>query len=214
MKPAYWDEAAADLTRRDPVLRRLIRRFPNVHLQRRSDPFTTLARAIVGQQISVKAADTIWRRLVVAVLSTPSRRRFPRLDAGVVAAMPLPALRTCGLSQRKSEYLGDLAGHFADGRLDPKRWKKMDDESLIAALVEVKGIGRWTAEMFLMFHELRPDVLPVDDIGLQKAFALHYTRGVRPDAPAMRELAARWRPWRSVATWYLWRSLDPLPVEY
>ena len=131
-----------------------------------------------------------------------------------VAAAPVDALRACGLSQRKTEYLSDLAGHFVAGRLDPRRWKQMDDEALIAALVDVKGIGRWTAEMFLIFHELRPDVLPVDDIGLQRAIALHYHGGERVDAAAIRALAVRWQPWRSVATWYLWRSLDPLPVEY
>jgi DNA-3-methyladenine glycosylase II len=214
MKPAYWDEATATLARRDRVLKGLIRRYPDIHLQRRSDPFTTLARAIVGQQISVKAADTIWQRFVAAVAPQRRPRAFPKLAPAAVASMPADALRACGLSQRKAEYLSDLAGHFVSGRLDPRRWRKMDDEALIVALVDVKGIGRWTAEMFLIFHALRPDVLPVDDIGLQRAVALHYLDGERPDAPAMRELAIRWQPWRSVATWYLWRSLDPVPVEY
>ena len=214
MKPAYWDEATAVLGKRDRVLRKLIRRFPDVHLQRRSDPFTTLARAIVGQQISVKAADTIWQRFVAQVAPAPRRNAFPKLAPSAVIAAPLDAMRACGLSQRKAIYLCDLAGHFASGRLDPRHWKKLDDEALIAALVEVKGIGRWTAEMFLIFHELRPDVLPVDDIGLQRAIALHYFDGERPPAAAMRDLAVAWQPWRSIATWYLWRSLDPVPVEY
>ncbi|MBK7794355.1 MAG: DNA-3-methyladenine glycosylase 2 family protein [Betaproteobacteria bacterium] len=214
MKPAYWDEATTALARRDRVLKKLIGRYPDVHLQRRSDPFTTLARAIVGQQISVKAADTIWQRFVAAVAPAHRTRAFPRIVPDAVAAAPVDALRGCGLSQRKTEYLSDLAGHFIAGRLDPRRWKTMDDEALIAALVDVKGIGRWTAEMFLIFHELRPDVLPVDDIGLQRAVALHYHRGERVEAAAIRALAVRWQPWRSVATWYLWRSLDPVPVEY
>jgi DNA-3-methyladenine glycosylase II len=213
MKPRYWDEAAHALSRRDRVLGRLIRRSPGIHLMRRSDPFTTLARAIVGQQISVKAADTIWRRFVALVEEAP-QRGFPRLAPPRVAAQAIPALRGCGLSQRKAEYLSDLADHFASGRLDPKRWKKLDDEALIAALVDVKGIGRWTAEMFLMFHALRPDVLPVDDIGLQRAIADHYNGGERLPREAMFAVADAWRPWRSVATWYLWRSLDPVPVEY
>jgi DNA-3-methyladenine glycosylase II len=213
MKPRYWDEATRTLARRDRVLRRLVRRNPGIHLTRRSDPFTTLARAIVGQQISVKAADTIWRRFVAVVADAP-QRGFPRLAPQRVAAQVVPALRGCGLSQRKAEYLTDLAEHFASGRLDPGQWKKLDDEALIAALVDVKGIGRWTAEMFLMFHELRPDVLPVDDIGLQRALADHYNDGERLDRAAMISLAEPWRPWRSVATWYLWRSLDPIPVEY
>ena len=214
VKPAYWDQATGELARRDRVLKKLVARYPDIHLQRRSDPFTTLARAIVGQQISVKAADTIWQRFVATVAPAHRGRAFPRLVPAAVAAAPVDALRACGLSQRKTEYLSDLAGHFVAGRLDPRRWKKMDDEALIAALVDVKGIGRWTAEMFLIFHELRPDVLPVDDIGLQRAVALHYHGGERVDAAAIRALAVRWQPWRSVATWYLWRSLDPLPVEY
>lgn len=214
MKPAYWDEATAALAKRDRVLRKLIRRYPDVHLQRRSDPFTTIARAIVGQQISVKAADTIWQRFVALVAPAPRRGTFPKLaPAAVIGATP-DAMRGCGLSQRKTEYLVDLAGHFASGRLEPRLWKKLDDEALIAALVDVKGVGRWTAEMFLIFHELRPDVLPVDDIGLQRAIGLHYFAGERPASAAMRDLAVRWQPWRSVATWYLWRSLDPVPVEY
>ena len=213
MKPRYWDEATRTLCKRDRVLRRLIRRYPGIHLKRRSDPFTTLARAIVGQQISVKAADSIWRRFVAVVTDAP-QVGFPRLAPQQVAARAIPALRGCGLSQRKAEYLTDLADHFASGRLDPRQWKKLDDEALIAALVDVKGIGRWTAEMFLMFHELRPDVLPVDDIGLQRAIADHFNGGERLPRDAMFAVADAWRPWRSVATWYLWRSLDPIPVEY
>ena len=213
MKPAYWDEATRTLARRDRVLGRLIRAYPGIHLKRRTDPFTTLARAIVGQQISVKAADSIWRRFVAAV-DSGEPRGFPCLAPTRVATASIPALRACGLSMRKAEYLTDLAQHFASGRLDPRGWKELDDEALIEALIDVKGIGRWTAEMFLMFHELRPDVLPVDDIGLQKALAIHYNYGERLPREAMFAAADMWRPWRSVATWYLWRSLDPIPVEY
>jgi DNA-3-methyladenine glycosylase II len=213
MKPPYWDDATRALSRCDPVLRRLVRRHPGIHLRRRGDPFTTLARAMVGQQISVKAADAIWKRFVAAAGAAP-RRGSPRLHPAKVAALALPALRACGLSARKAEYLTDLAVHFASGRLDPARWKQLDDETLIAALVDVKGIGRWTAEMFLIFHELRPDVLPVADLGLQRAMAMHYRGGRKLTPRAMIAQAEAWRPWRSVATWYLWRSLDPIPVEY
>ena len=213
MKPAYWDEAARTLARRDRVLARLIRRYPGIHLTRRSDPFTTLARAIVGQQISVKAADSIWRRFVAHVDNAPAQS-FPCLDAARVACANLQKLRECGLSARKAEYLTDLAGHFACGRLDPRAWTTLEDEALIEALTDVKGIGRWTAEMFLMFHELRPDILPVDDIGVQKAICLHFNDGEWLPKEALFAVADLWRPWRSVATWYLWRSLDPIPVEY
>jgi len=214
LKPAYWDDATRALGKRDRVLKKLIRAHPDVHLKRRGDPLTTLARAIVGQQISVKAADSIWRRFVAAVAPDAKPVAFPKLDARAVAATGVPVLRASGLSSRKALYLRDLATHFASGALDPKQWKKLDDEALIAALVEVKGIGRWTAEMFLIFHELRADVLPVGDIGLQRAIALHYNGGARPTPAAMRDLALAWQPYRSVATWYLWRSLDPVPVEY
>ena len=214
LKPAYWDEAKRALGARDRVLRKLIRAYPDIHLKRGNDAFTTLARAIVSQQISVKAAETIWQRFVAAVMPDGRPKGRLRLDPRAVAATDELALRQCGLSGRKVEYLRDLASHFASGALDPKAWRALDDEALIAALVEVKGIGRWTAEMFLMFHELRADVLPVADIGLQKAIALHYCDGKRPTVKAMHDLALAWRPYRSVATWYLWRSFDPVPVEY
>ena len=214
LKPAYWDAATAALAKRDPVLRKLIRAHPGVHLTSRGDPFTSLARAIVGQQISVKAAETIWRRFALAAHPRSGTKVVRKLDPRAVAALEIEALRLCGLSGRKAQYLLDLSTHFTSGRLDPKQWKKLDDEALIEALVAVKGIGRWTAEMFLIFHELRADVLPVDDIGLQRAVAVQYNRGERVVPAAMRELAARWQPYRSVATWYLWRSLDPIPVEY
>ncbi len=211
MKPPYWDTATRVLSSRDPVLRRLIAEFPDIHLTRRGDAFTTLARAIVGQQISVKAAQTIWGRLVRAVRGSGEPIR---LDPQRVGRTQRRTLRAVGLSERKADYVRDLARHFVSGKLDPAAWPGQDDEELIVALTDVKGIGRWTAEMFLMFHELRPDVLPVDDIGLQKAVAVHYLDGVRPSVVTIRELAVGWQPYRSVATWYLWRSLDPIPVEY
>ena len=209
MKPDYWDAAANALAKRDPVLRKLRARFPDIALARRYDAFTTLARAITGQQISVKAAETVWSRVVAAAGGKPSR-----LAPAAILALAPEALRTCGLSARKAEYIRDLAMRFDDGRIKPRRWRAMDDEAVIAELVAVKGIGRWTAEMFLMFSLLRPDVLPVDDIGLQRAMAVAYNGGKPIPLPALRELGATWSPWRSVATWYMWRSLEPEPVQY
>ena len=214
LNPTYWDAATVALAKRDPVLRKLIRAHPGVRLTSRGDPFTTLARAIVGQQISVKAAETIWRRFALAAHPSSGPKIARKVEPRAVAALEIAALRLCGLSGRKAEYLLDLSTHFASGRLDPRRWKTLDDEGLIEALVAVKGIGRWTAEMFLIFHELRADVLPLDDIGLQRAVAVLYNRGEHLTPAAIRELAVRWQPYRSVATWYLWRSLDPVPVEY
>jgi DNA-3-methyladenine glycosylase II len=213
-KPDWWEQALRELSRADPVLARLIDAHPGRHLARRSDAFTALARAISGQQISVKAADAIWKRLVSAVAPDQVDAAFPALDPRKLVALRPGTLRECGFSVRKAEYLTDLARHFTSGRLDPANWRALDDEALIEALVDVKGIGRWTAEMFLIFHELRPDVFPVDDLGLQKAIALHYHRGRRVAASTLHRHGKRWRPWRSVATWYLWRSLDPVAVEY
>jgi DNA-3-methyladenine glycosylase II len=205
MKPEYWDRAKRALARRDPVMAAIMRRHPKVFMMRRGEPFMTLARAIVGQQISVKAAQSVWDRLTACVVDmTP---------AGVLSR-PRPELRACGLSDRKTEYIADLAQHFADGRIHVHRWPQMSDEQIIAELVEVRGIGRWTAEMFLMFNLLRPDVFPLDDLGLQKGIRLAYYKRRKVSLGTMRRLGETWRPWRSVATWYLWRSLDPLPVEY
>jgi DNA-3-methyladenine glycosylase II len=215
VKPAYWDAATRALAARDRVLAELIAAYPGIHMTRRGDPFTTLARAIVGQQISVKAAQAVWERLCRAAQGAGDTGALAvKLDSRRIARMRLTTTRRCGLSERKAEYIRDLARHFVTGKLDPQSFAVLDDEALIAALVDVKGIGRWTAEMFLMFHELRADVLPVDDIGLQNAVARHYNDGERMPLAEIRKLAAAWRPYRSVATWYLWRSLDPIPVEY
>jgi len=211
MKPAYWDEATRALSRGDPILRKLIASYPGIHLTRRGDPFTTLTRAIVGQQISVKAAESIWNRFVTAAggHGTPVH-----LDPVRVGRMRMPTLRKVGFSLNKALYVRDLARHFVAGELDPAAWPALDDEALIERLTDVKGIGRWTAEMFLIFHEMRADVFPVDDIGLQKGVALHYHDGTRMTPKVLREFGSRWAPYRSVATWYLWRALDPIPVEY
>jgi len=210
-KPPYWDVATRSLAERDVVMARLIADHPKIHVVRRGDPFTTLARAIVGQQISVKAAQTIWDRLVTA---TRGSGNPIHLDPVRVGRTRTSTLRRVGLSENKALYIRDLARHFVSGALDPREWQALGDEDLILRLTAVHGIGRWTAEMFLMFHELRPDVLPVADIGLQNAVALHYHGGTRIPIAQLREFAAMWAPWRSVATWYLWRSLDPIPVEY
>jgi DNA-3-methyladenine glycosylase II len=215
VKPEYWDAATRALGRADPVMRRLIRNIAGVHLTRRGDAFTTLSRAIVGQQISVKAAQTIWNRFASACGAGHDVEALGlRLDPARVARMRLSKLRACGLSARKADYLRDLARHFTSGTLDPAQWTALDDEALIERLVDVNGIGRWTAEMFLIFHEMRADVFPVGDIGLQNAIARHYNGDIRLSAEQMREIATAWQPWRSVASWYLWRSLDPIPVEY
>jgi DNA-3-methyladenine glycosylase II len=205
MTPDYWMQATRELAARDAVLKSLIGQFKGLALGSRGDAFQTLARAIVGQQISVKAAQSVWNRLAAEVKTvTPATLR--KTDTA--------RLRACGLSGQKAGYLLDLAGRFHSGALNTEGWPELDDEALISELTQVRGIGRWTAEMFLIFHMARPDVLPLADIGLQRAMSLHYNCGRAVTAQRMRKIGSAWAPWRSVATWYLWRSLDPIPVEY
>jgi DNA-3-methyladenine glycosylase II len=183
----------------------IIRRYPRIHLEPRGEPFHTLTRAIVGQQISVAAAQSVWNRLsALAVEIHPER----------ILRIKTTQLRACGLSARKCEYISDLARRFADGHVHVHKWPGMDDEEVIEDLTQVRGIGRWTAEMFLMFNLLRPDVFPLADLGLQKGIRLAYHGGRKVSLATLRRRGEAWRPWRSVATWYLWRSLDPVPVEY
>ena len=205
MKPDYWPDACTHLSKRCKVMKKLIKSYPEAQLRTRGDPFQTLARAIVGQQISVKAAQSVWNKTAVVVgKMTPKN---------MLAVTP-EQLRAAGNSRQKIGYMQDLAGHFTDGRIKPRRWHSMTDEDVIGELVEVKGIGRWTAEMFLIFYLMRPNVFPVDDIGLIRAIEKHFHDGDRLTKAEVLEYAARWVPWNTVATWYLWRSLDPIPVEY
>jgi DNA-3-methyladenine glycosylase II len=208
-RPPYWTRAKRALATSDATLARIIAAHPRVMLKSRGDAFTTLARSIVGQQISVKAADAVWGRFCTCCGELTPRSVLRRRAT---------TLRGCGLSERKVEYIRDLCAHFISGRVDPARFAEQDDETIIADLTDIRGIGRWTAEMFLIFNLLRPNVLPLDDLGLLKAVSLHYLDGVpttgRDGRARVEALAAGWAPWRSVATWYLWRSLDPVPVEY
>jgi DNA-3-methyladenine glycosylase II len=207
--PAYWDEACRHLARRDRVLKKLIPRFGVSRLTSRGDAFTTLARSIVGQQISVKAAQSVWDRFTA--LAAPGGRA---LVAGHVQGLELPHMREAGLSARKCEYLLDLARHFAGGQVHEADWQAMDDEAIISELVAIRGIGRWTAEMFLIFHLMRPNVMPLDDLGLIKGISVNYFSGEPVSRAEAREVGEAWAPYRSVATWYIWRSLDPVPVDY
>jgi DNA-3-methyladenine glycosylase II len=203
--PPYWADACRHLVKRDRVLKKIIPQYPGVALQSRGDAFVTLARSIVGQQISVKAAQSVWDRF-----ESLTRKMTP----AQVLKLKVDDMRGAGLSARKVEYLVDLALHFADKRVRVTEWPEMDDEAIIAELVAIRGIGRWTAEMFLIFHLMRPNVLPLDDIGLQNGISQAYFSGEPVSRSEIREVAASWAPYCSVATWYIWRSLDPLPVSY
>ena len=203
--PAYWKRATRALSTADPLLGELIARYKGLTLASRGDAFQTLARSIIGQQISVKAAQSVWDRFAAEVgVMQPQR----------VMKLSVDRLRGCGLSGQKVSYLLDLSQRFAEGALDINRWHDMDDETLIADLTQVKGIGRWTAEMFLIFNLTRPDVFPLGDLGVQRALSLHYNKGRPLSDRRIATLSRMWSPWRSVATWYLWRSLDPVPVAY
>ena len=213
-EPEFWDEACRHLKRRDRVLRRLIPRFGEARLTGRGDAFTTLARSVVGQQISVKAAQSVWERFAALAGPASGNGAAGGVEPRQVLALATDELRSAGLSARKAEYLHDLARHFSEGSLHRAAWGEMDDETVIRELVAVRGIGRWTAEMFLIFHLMRPDVLPLDDLGLMKGISLNYFSGEPVSRAEAREVAEAWAPYRSVATWYLWRSLDPVPVDY
>jgi DNA-3-methyladenine glycosylase II len=199
--PAYWAEAKAELMRRDRIMNKLIPQFGDMHLRGHPDPFTTLARSIVGQQVTVKAAETAWGKL---------RELCPKMQPAQVIKAGAAELSACGLSKRKTEYILDLADHFKAKRVHADLWSQMDDEAVIAELVRIRGITRWTAEMFLIFNLLRPNVLPLDDAGLIQGISQNYFSGEPVSRSDAREVAANWEPWRTVATWYLWRSLDPI----
>ncbi len=205
LTPSFWAEACTHLMQKDRVMKRLIPQFGDVSLESRGDPFVTLARSIVGQQISVKAAQTVWNRFVaLPEKMTPTH----------VLHLPIDAMRAAGLSARKVEYMVDLAQHFENGTLHTAQWDCMSDDEIITELVAIRGIGRWTAEMFLIFHLMRPNVLPLDDVGLINGIRHNYFSGEAVSRSEVREVAAAWTPFCTVATWYIWRSLDPLPVAY
>ncbi len=205
-KPAFWDEASAHLMGRDRILKKLIPKHKSEWLAPAAPPFVTLARAVVGHQISVKAADAMWDRFTQVCGRSPTPRCMIKLAE--------TDIKQTGLSKRKAEYILDLATHFAEKKIKPSEWGNMDDEAVIADLCAIRGIGRWTAEMFLIFNLQRPDVLPLDDPSLLKAISLHYFSGEPVSRFEAREVAQAWAPWRTVATWYLWRSLDPAVVQY
>jgi DNA-3-methyladenine glycosylase II len=206
--PDYWDDACRHLIKRDRVMKKLIPQFGEARLQSRGDAFTTLARSIMGQQISGKSAQLMWTKFT-ALMAAPATKVAP----AAVLALPTEVLRGAGLSARKLEYLTDLAQHFEAGRVHVRQWTQMDDEAIIDELVAIRGIGRWTAEMFLIFYLMRPNVMPLDDPGLVKGISQNYFSGEPVSRAEAREVGEAWAPYRSVATWYIWRSLDPLPVE-
>ncbi len=211
MQPDYWTRATRHLSKQCPTMKTLIKRYQGEGLRARGNGFYTLLRAIVGQQISVKAADSVWAKVEKAVKPLTPKKLLSLTD---------DELRACGLSRSKVAYAGNVAEFFLTRGMEADYWAKHDDEAIIAELVSIKGIGSWTAEMFLIFHLLRPNVLPLKDLGLLKAINLHYVDAKQLGgkkwlkAADYAAIAEKWAPYQTVATWYLWRSLDPVPVEY
>ncbi len=203
--PEYWALACQHLMKKDRVMKRLIPQFGDACLQSRGDAFVTLARSIVGQQISVKAAQTVWDRFAALC---------KKITPAGVLKLKVDDMRAAGLSVRKVEYLVDLALHFSTKQVRVSKWVDMEDEAIIDELVAIRGIGRWTAEMFLMFYLMRPNVLPLDDVGLINGISRNYFSGEPVSRSDAREVAQAWKPYCTVATWYIWRSLDPVPVAY
>lgn len=205
MTPHYWEAAKLHLSQRDNVLGKIINEYHGEALTIRGDAFFTLARSIVGQQISVKAADSVWRKL---------ENTFSPLSPEAIISASEEALRACGLSSSKVRYLKGLSAYFIENLQGIKNWQKLPDSEIIKELTQLSGIGKWTAEMFMIFYLARPDILPLADIGLQKAVFRHYNNSEKLKLSEIEKIAENWQPYRTVATWYLWRSLDPVPVEY
>jgi DNA-3-methyladenine glycosylase II len=206
--PDDYARARRLLLRRDPILAALIREYGPCGLAaaQRADHFSALVRAIVFQQLSTKAASTIHGRLVALL---PNGELTP----AALAAVTDEQLRSAGISRQKGGYLRDLSTKVAGGVVPLEDLERMDDEQVIAALTRIKGIGRWSAEMFLMFRLHRPDVLPVGDLGIVNAVMKVYGLRKKPTPDRLRRLGEAWKPYRSVASWYLWRSLGNAPGQ-
>ncbi len=205
VKPDFWEKAKKHLIRKDKALGKIIKSYPKDFLFSKSDPFYTLARSIVGQQISVSAAQAVWDRF---------EKKIKIVKPYDVKNMHYMKLKSCGLSKQKITYLKNLSDAFIENKIKPKDWKSLDDEKIIEQLIQIKGIGRWTAEMFLIFNLCRPDIFPADDLGVIKGICVCYSLKYPISKKHAIKLSEKWKPYRSVATWYFWRSLDPIPVEY
>ena len=204
-KPIFWEKAKKELRQKDRKLGLIIENYPKDFLFTKSDPFYTLARSIVGQQISVRAAQAVWDRI---------ENKLGKIKASSFYKSHHMTLKSCGLSRQKISYLKFLSNAFLNKELNIKNWKNMEDDQIIDELIKIKGIGKWTAEMFLIFNLCRPDVFPSDDLGLIKGICTCYKLNYPISKEKAERLSLKWKPWRSVATWYFWRSLDPIPVEY
>ena len=204
-KPVFWSIAKNELKKKDKKLGKIIDTYPKDFLFTKSDPFLTLARSIIGQQISVKAAQSVWDKLI-SKIGNPSPSQIIKVHSNT--------LKSAGLSRQKVLYLKNLSHAFINDDLKVDLWNKMSDEEVIDDLIKIKGIGKWTAEMFLIFNLCRKDIFPLDDIGMIKGICQIYNYTYPIEKSLLIKIGDKWKPYRSVPTWYLWRSLDPIPVEY
>jgi DNA-3-methyladenine glycosylase II len=203
-KPKYWEDAKKYLISKDKKLGKLIVKYPD-YLKSRKDPFFSLCKSIVGQQISVQAANAVWKKLEI---------KTKKMKPENILKLTTRQIASCGLSRQKIDYLKILARKFHTGEIDIKKLKKMNDDETIKYLSQVKGIGKWTAEMFLFFNQLRPNIFPIQDIGLLRAISVNYKTSYPPTSKELEKYQKKWSPYCTVATWYLWRSIDPVPVNY
>ena len=204
LTPEYWEEGKKNLREVDFKIKEIIDKYEYPSLTTRDDMFFTLIRSIVGQQISVKAADTVWEKLV---------NKAQEIRPEIIFEMDKIEMRNCGLSERKVEYMKSASEKWING-YDEIDWNNLSNEMVINKLIEIRGIGIWTAEMILIFTLMRPDVFPMGDIGAIRALEKIYNKGERMTKKEIEEVAKTWKPWRTIATWYLWRSIDPEPVQY
>ena len=202
--PDYWEKGKKELKRIDKNIKKIIELYEFPSLTTRENMFYTLIRSIVGQQISVRAADTIWDKIV---------NEAKEIRPEKIYSMDENTMRNCGLSKRKVEYMKAVSEKWLNG-YDKINWHELSDEDVTEKLVEIRGIGKWTAEMILIFTLMRPDIFPMGDIGAIRALEKIYNKGQKMNKEQIEEIVKRWKPWRTIATWYLWRSIDPVPVQY
>ena len=201
--PDYWERAKKELSDSDIILSKIINKFDDLELISRGDIFFTLIRSIIGQQISVKAASTVWSRFT---------ERVGNITPENILSVDFEELRSCGLSQRKAEYVIGISESWHEYSLFD--WEGMDDEEVIEKLIKLRGVGKWTAEMILIFTLLRPNVFPIGDIGMIRGIEKTYNSGVKMSNDELYAISEKWKPWRTVACCYMWRTVDPEPVEY
>ena len=204
--PAYWQKAKKVLSKRDPVLRKIIKKYNKGFLTTKNDPFFSLCRTIVGQQISTKAADSIWEKF--------EKKCKGKIIPKVILKIPSRSLKNAGLSRQKISYLKIIARAFINKSFDVKKIKKMNDTDAIDYITKLKGLGVWSAEMFLMFNLNRPDIFPVKDIGLLRAISKNYKTSYPPSKKFLNKISRLHVGYRTVFTWYMWRSIDPVDVDY